>query len=76
MHPEAPYLAVGLVALIGGIIRTGGARDIVSSVFATVALVIVASATANTKYVTIVRNFGFLILLATVIATINNLRKK
>ena len=71
MRPELPFLAAGAVAIAGGTVRerkwpSEGGRAILG----TLALVIVASATANTRIAPLVRAIGLLLLLASVMASV------
>lgn len=71
MRPEMPYLAAGITALVGGYKRERGfPRNGITAVIATVALVIFASATAETKAAPIVRAIGLLMLMGAVMATV------
>jgi len=76
VSPESPYLLAGAVTLIGGVAREKGLPDnaLVSTV-GTVALVIVASATANTAIAPIVRAIGILVLIAALMAAIPYITK-
>lgn len=69
MRPEFPFLAAGAVALVGGAKREGRfpAKGL-PAVVGTVALVVVASATAGSSLAPAVRAIGLLILLAAVMA--------
>lgn len=75
-HPEMPYLAAGTVAVIGATIRDGKLPDITVPAIGTVILVLVASATAETRYAPLVRAFGFLLLLTATITAVNATMKK
>lgn len=71
MRPELPFLAAGAVAIAGGAARerkwpAEGGRAILG----TLALVIVASATADTRIAPLVRAIGLLLLLASVMASV------
>lgn len=71
MRPELPYLAAGAVTIIGASVKekhwpSGGARSLIG----TVVLVIVASATGDTRLAPLVHAFGLLILLVAVMAAI------
>lgn len=69
MRPEMPYLAAGAIAIGGGAIKNHGwSANTLSAVIGTVALVIVASATADTKIAPLVRAFGLLVLLSAIMA--------
>lgn len=69
MRAELPYLAAGTVTLIGGTARHKGLPpDAAKSVFGTVGLVMVASALDGTRVAPLVRAFGLLLLLASVMA--------
>ena len=75
-HPEVPFLAAGGVAVIGATIRDGKVPDLLTPVIGTVALVILASTTADTRAAPLVRAFGLLLLLTTGIAAVNATMKK
>lgn len=71
MRPEMPFLAAGGIALAGGVAKSGGLpTNTLPAVVGTVALVIVASATADTPIAPIVRAIGLLLLLASVMASV------
>ena len=71
-RPELPYLAAGAVSIVGGARRSGGWPTTGGKVIiATIALVIIASATSNTKIAPLVHAFGLLTLLVAVMATVN-----
>jgi hypothetical protein len=77
MKPELPFLAAGAVAVAGGAIKdrvwpsyTGRA------VIGTVALVIVASATTETRAAPLVHAIGLLLLLTTIMAAVRAAQKK
>ncbi len=77
MRPEMPYLAAGAVSIIGGAIREKGwPKDTTWSLIGTVVLVVVASATATTRFAPLVRAIGFLLLLASVMAAVRAAQKK
>jgi hypothetical protein len=63
--PELPYLGAGALALVGGAIKQGHWPDhALTSVIATVVLVVFASATGDTKIAPVVRAIGLLFLMA------------
>jgi beta-phosphoglucomutase-like phosphatase (HAD superfamily) len=67
--PELPYLAAGTIAIIGGIRKEGHfPSNGVTAVVGTTVLVIVASATAETRIAPLVHAFGLLVLLTAIIA--------
>lgn len=72
--PEMPYLAAGAIALIGGAVKEKGfpANGIVA-VMATIFLVIIVSMTANTKIAPLLHAIGMLLLLGSVMGTLNML---
>lgn len=77
MHPELPFLAAGGVAIIGGAIREKKwPQHSTTAVVGTVTLVLVASATANTRIAPLVHAMGLLFLLASVMATVRSVQKK
>lgn len=77
MNPEMPYLAAGAIALGTGVARDGGFPDEgMNAIMGTIALMIVASATANTRIAPLVRAIGLLLLMAAVIGAVNTLNRK
>lgn len=80
MRPEMPFIAAGGVAMIGGVARSGGIpSNLLGSVIGTVTLVLVASATADSKIAPLVHAIGMLLLLASVmgaVTAINNAKHK
>lgn len=77
MAPEFPFLAAGAIAVVGGYRREGQfPKDGMRAVLATVALVIVASATNGSRFAPLVRAFGFLVLLGSVYATVRTYQSK
>lgn len=75
MRPEMPFLAAGTIAVAGGAIRekrwpSEGAQAVIG----TLILVIFASATAGSKIAPLVRAIGLLLLLTSVMATVNAVR--
>lgn len=76
MRPEIPYLAAGAIAIGGGVIRDKGwPSNTLHSVIGTVALVIIASATAGTRIAPLVKALGMLLVLAAFIAGTNTVIK-
>lgn len=76
MKPELPYLAAGGVAVLGATVRDGHLPPMGRVAIGTVALVIFASATTDTKIAPLVHAFGLLVLLATVLAATNVVIRK
>lgn len=77
MRPEMPYLAAGMVALAGGVARERAfPKEGMTAVIGTVALVIIASATAETPVAPLVRAIGFLFLMAAVMAAVPALTRR
>lgn len=71
MRPEMPYLAAGAIAITGGAIKNHGwPANTLTSVIGTVALVIIASATSDTKIAPLVRAVGLLVLLSAFMAAV------
>lgn len=71
MRPELPFLAAGSVAIVGGAVKehkwpTNG----INAVIGTVVLVLVASATAETRFASLVRAVGLLLLLTSIMAAV------
>lgn len=72
-----PYLAAGAIAVGTGVARDGRfPNEGVTAIMGTVALVIVASATANTRIAPLVRAIGLLLLMASIMAAVNTLNRK
>lgn len=64
-----PYLAAGAIAVGGGAIKNHGwPANTLTAVIGTVALVILASATSDTKLAPLVRAVGLLLVLSAFIA--------
>jgi hypothetical protein len=77
MNPEMPFLAAGAISLAGGVAKAKGLpSNAMQSVIGTVVLVIVASATANTRIAPLVRAVGLLLLLAATMAAVPAFTKK
>jgi dolichol kinase len=71
MGPELPYLGAGIVSIVGGAIREKKwPETTVKSLVGTVALVIAASATADTRFAPLVRAVGMLLLLTSIMAAV------
>jgi hypothetical protein len=71
VNPELPYLAAGLITILGGVRKekrfpANGVRAIIG----TLVLVLAASATTGSKAAPVVRAVGLLFLLAAVFATV------
>lgn len=72
-----PFLAAGAIAVGTGVARDGKfPEEGLTAIMGTVALVIVASATANTQAAPLVRAIGLLLLMAAVMAAVNTLNRK
>lgn len=77
MGPELPYLAAGIVALITGVRREGGfPSNGIPAVIATAVLVLIASATANTKAAPLIRAIGLALLVTAAMGFGRTLQKK
>jgi hypothetical protein len=75
--PELPYLAAGVVALIGGAKREGRFPDNgLKAVIATVVLVLIASATQGSKIAPLVRAIGLVVLLGAAFGTVRAYQPK
>lgn len=69
MRAEMPYLAAGAIAIGGGAIKNHGwPTNTLTAVVGTVALVIFASATSDTKFAPLVRALGLLLVLSALMA--------
>lgn len=72
MRPEMSYLGAGTIAIVGGAIKNHGwPANTLHAVIGTVALVVLASATAGTRIAPLVRAVGLLLLLAAAMAAVN-----
>jgi hypothetical protein len=70
-RPELPYLAAGAVALIGGAIRDKKwPTNSTKAIIGTIAVVLLASASADTPLAPLVHAIGLLVLLAAAMAAI------
>lgn len=77
MAPEFPFLAAGAIAIVGGYRREGQfPKDGMRAVLATIVLVLIASATTNSRFAPLVRAFGFLVLLGSTYATVRAYQSK
>lgn len=79
MRPELPFLAAGTVAIIGGAIKEHKwPSNATNAVIGTVALTVVASASANSRIAPLVHAIGLLLLLTSVMAAVTaaNSQKK
>jgi len=71
MRPEMPYLAAGTIAIVGGVRREKKwPKEGLRALVATIILVIIASATTDTKLAPLVRAVGLLTVLIAVIAAV------
>jgi hypothetical protein len=77
VRPELPYLAAGAVAIIGGAIREKKwPENTARAALGTIALVVVASATTNSKAAPLVQAIGLLLLLTSIMAAVRASQKK
>lgn len=80
MRPELPFLTAGAVSLIGGAIaEKKWPSNALKSIIGTVVLVLIASATENSRLAPLVRAVGLLLLLAAGMAavkTVQNAKKR
>lgn len=65
-RPELPFLAAGSIAVAGATLRDGKFPALGRPALGVVALVLIASATINTRVAPLIHALGLLILLATV----------
>lgn len=71
MRPELPYLAAGAISITGGVARTHGwPPEGLRALVATIILVVITSATAETRIAPLVKAFGFLVVLVAIIAAV------
>ncbi len=74
MNPELPFLGAGVVSIVGGAIaEKKWPANGLKAVVGTVALVIVASATAESRIAPLVHAIGLLLLLTAVMATVTHI---
>lgn len=72
MRPEMPYLAAGATAIVGGAIREKSwPSEAPQAIIGTLIMVTIASASGGTRIAPLVRAIGLLLLLASVMATVN-----
>jgi hypothetical protein len=77
VRPELPYLAAGAVSIIGGAIREKKwPANTARAALGTIALVVVASATTNSKAAPLVQAIGLLLLLTSIMAAARASQKK
>lgn len=71
MSPEFPFIASGVLLVVGGVARNKGfPKDTVKSLAGTAVLALIASATTSTRIEPVVRAIGLLYLLTVGMATI------
>lgn len=71
MNPEMPFLAAGGIAIAGAAIKEKRwPSNSIKGIIGTVVLVLVASATKDTKIAPLVRAIGLLFLLAATLTTV------
>jgi peptidoglycan/LPS O-acetylase OafA/YrhL len=76
VRPELPFLAAGAVAVIGGAIREKKwPENTARATIGTIVLVVVASATTNSKAAPLVHAIGLLLLLTSVMAAVRATQK-
>jgi hypothetical protein len=76
MRPELPFLAAGAVAITGGAIKEHKwPSNATNAVIGTVALTVVASASANTRIAPLVHAIGLLLLLTSVMSATTAVQK-
>ncbi len=72
-----PFLAAGAVTLIGGAIKEKAwPKNSVRAVIGTVVLVVVASATTNTRVAPLVHAVGLLLLLTSIMSAVRAAQSK
>lgn len=77
MRPEMPFLAAGAVSVIGGAIQQKKWPDNTGrAVIGTVVLVLVASASTNTRMAPLVQAVGLLLLLTSIMAAVKAAQSK
>lgn len=76
MSPELPYLAAGTVSIVGGAVaEKHWPANGLKAVVGTTVLVVVASATTNTRVAPLVHAIGLLLLLTSVMAAVSQIQK-
>lgn len=74
-HPELPFLAAGGIAIAGGVAKEHKwPSNAANAIIGTVALTVVASATANTRIAPLVHAIGLLLVLTTVMAAVTTVQ--
>lgn len=77
MGAEFPFMFAGIVTLAGGAIKEGGwPKDMSKGVIGIVVLILVASATNDTKGAPLMRAFGWLVLLVATMATVKAVNER
>jgi hypothetical protein len=77
MRPEMPFLAAGVVSVIGGAIKSKKWPDNTArAAIGTIVLVLVASASTNTKAAPLVNAIGLLLLLTSIMAAVRAAQTK
>jgi hypothetical protein len=77
MRPEMPFLAAGVVSVIGGAIKQKKWPDNTArAAIGTIVLVLVASASTNTKAAPLVNAIGLLLLLTSIMAAVKAANEK
>jgi peptidoglycan/LPS O-acetylase OafA/YrhL len=75
VQPELPFLAAGGVALIGGAVaEKKWPSNALTAIIGTVVLVLLASATTNTRLAPLVRAIGLLLLTVSIMAAIKTVQ--
>lgn len=77
MRPELPFLAAGAVSVVGGAIREKKwPENTARAALGTIVLVVVASATTNTRVAPLVHAVGLLLLLTSIMAAVRAAQPK
>jgi hypothetical protein len=77
VRPEMPFLAAGVVSVIGGAIREKKWPDNTArAALGTIVLVVAASATTGTKVAPLVNAVGLLLLLTSIMAAVRAAQTK
>lgn len=77
MRPEMPFLAAGVVSVIGGAIKQKKWPDNTArAAIGTIVLVLAASASTNTKAAPLVNAIGLLLLLTSIMAAVKAAQKR
>lgn len=76
-HPEIPFLAAGTIAVVGDTVADKKLPEhLTTSIIGTVVLVLVSSASANTRLAPLVHAIGLLLCLTALLAAVKHINAK